>query len=103
METKNIFNTRFYKYFIIILFNNFSVPIFRCPGSFHDARVWKFSHAKFSLERRFPRYLLAGDQGYPKSPLLVIPYPDEEAEQDPSKRLFNIRFLGNKSIFTLKL
>ena len=65
--------------------------ICRCPGSFHDARVWKYSHAKFALERRFPRYLLAGDQGYPKSSLLVIPYPDAEAEYDPTKRLFNLR------------
>ena len=63
----------------------------RSPGSFHDARIWKFSHAKVVIERRFPRYLLAGDQGYPKSEVLVIPYSDEEALHDPSKRLFNMR------------
>ena len=64
---------------------------FRSPGTHHDARVWKFSHAKVAIERQFPRYLLAGDQGYPKSDVLVIPYPDAEAEVDVSKRLFNTR------------
>ena len=63
----------------------------RCPGSFHDARVWKFSEAKFAIERRFPRFYLAGDQGYPKSEVLITPYPDAEAEVDPDKKLFNLR------------
>ena len=69
------------------------------PGSQHilpfylnnNSKVWKFSHAKYVIEQRFPRYYLAGNQGYPKSEVLVTPYSDAEAENDPSKRLFNIR------------
>ena len=67
---------------------------FKCSGTHHDACVWKFSHAKVAVERRFPCYYLAGVQGYAKSDVLVIPYPDAEAQMDITKRLFNIRFLS---------
>ena len=64
---------------------------FRCPGGFHDAKVWRFSKVKTAIEQRWPIYFLAGDEGYPKSDVLVIPYPANQADNDPSKRLFNIR------------
>ena len=64
---------------------------YRCPGRYHDARVWRFSQAKEYIEQRYPRYLLAGDSGYPKSNVLVTPYPRAECGNDESKRLFNLR------------
>ena len=64
---------------------------FRCPGSYHDSRVWSFSEVKTVLENRFPRYFVAGDQGYPRSPILITPYSANEVDMDPSKKLFNIR------------
>ena len=73
----------------------------RCTGSFYDARVWKFSHAKLAIEQRFPRYFLAGDQGYPKSEILITPYSDAEAQMDPSKKLFNMRYLEQMESFQL--
>ena len=64
----------------------------RCPGGFHDARVWRFSEAKQFLEQRWPRFLLAGDSAYPKSTVLVTPYTQAEAQDDETKRLFNLRY-----------
>ena len=81
---------------------------FRCPGSFHDARVWRsiekhyfsysmviirFSAVKQYLEQRFPRYLLA-DSAYPRGLVLVTPYSRAEARDDKSKRLFYLRYIS---------
>ena len=63
----------------------------RCPGSFHDATVWRYSEVKNYIETRHPRFLLAGDMGYPKSPVLITPFRTAEAEADPLKHLFNMR------------
>ena len=46
------------------------------------------------LEQQHPLFHLAGDSGYPKSKLLVTPYSNNEAMQDESKRLFNLRHSG---------
>ena len=73
---------------------------FRCPGQFHDARVWRFSETKQYLEQRWPRFLLAGDSAYPKSTVLVTPYTEAEAQNDASKRLFNLRY---KTTFHVEL
>ena len=63
----------------------------RCPGAFHDARVWRFSEVKPYLEQRWPRFLLAGDSAYPRSLVMVTPFPKRESDRDPIKRLFNLR------------
>ena len=82
---------------------------FCCPGSFHDACVWRsiekhyfsyskvifrFSAVKQYLEQRFPHYLLAGDSAYPRSLVLVTSYSRAEARDDESKRLFNLRYIS---------
>ena len=64
---------------------------FRCPGRMHDAKVWRYSQGKQYVEQRWPRFLLVGDKGYPKSTVLVTPYTEAEAGMDESKRLFNLR------------
>ena len=64
---------------------------FRCPGRMHDAKVWRFSQAKQYVEQRYPRFLLAGDAGYPRSTVVVVPYTEAEAQNDDRKRLFNLR------------
>ena len=64
----------------------------RCPGRMHDARIWRYSHAKQYVEQRYPRFLMAGDAGYPRSSVVVIPYSQAEARDDESKRLFNLRY-----------
>lgn len=64
------------------------------PGSWNDASVWRQSDVKKALERRCPRFRLAGDSGYPRSVILITPFSQIEGENDMSKRLFNLRHSG---------
>jgi hypothetical protein len=71
------------------------------PGSTHDARVWRTSDVKEYLEHAGNvGYLLAGDSAYPISHILVKPYPVDEAAGDASKRLFNQRLSGARTVMT---
>ena len=64
------------------------------PGSWNDACIWRQSDVKKVLERRQPRFKLAGDSGYPRSPILITPFTQEEGQNDMRKRLFNLRHSG---------
>jgi hypothetical protein len=69
------------------------------PGSAHDARIWRRSLAKQYLEQQ-RLYLLAGDSAYPISENLMKPYTNAEAGQDASKRLFNKRLCGLRTVMS---
>lgn len=64
------------------------------PGSFSDSTTWRCSDVKGILEGQHPKFLLAGDSGYPKSKLLVTPFSNDDALGDANKRLFNLRLSG---------
>ena len=67
---------------------------FRCPGSVHDATVWRFSQARPYIETRWPKYFLAGDSGNFKCAVLITPNSAQEELNNPRRRLFNIRLSG---------
>ena len=69
------------------------------PGSTHDARVWNRSMVKRHVERQ-RRFLIAGDTGYPISENLVKPYTTAEAGRDRTKRLFNRRLSGLRTVMS---
>lgn len=68
-------------------------------GGVHDARVWKNSSVKTIIERQ-DQYLLAGDSGYPISPVLITPYLSNEALDDSTKRDFNRRHSGLRTVMS---
>jgi len=43
-------------------------------------------------------HLIAGDSGYPIIDLLVKPYTTQESQRDPTKRLFNRRLSGLRTV-----
>lgn len=68
-------------------------------GANNDARIWKFSPAKQVIMRQ-RQFLLAGDSGYPISDVLITPYRTTEAQEDPSKALFNRRHSALRTVCT---
>jgi len=69
------------------------------PGSVHDARIWKLSDVKLYWESQ-RRFNIAGDSGYPISEVLVKPFTAQESGNDRSKRLFNKRLSGIRTVMT---
>ncbi len=69
------------------------------PGCAHDGRVWRRSGVKQFLERQH-FYLLAGDSAYTISEILMKPYSNAEALGDASKRLFNGRLSGLRTVMS---
>jgi hypothetical protein len=63
------------------------------PGRTHDARVWAWSDVRAYLEGGpVPGvYFIAGDSAYPISPVLLKPYSNVEAQNNPRMLLFNAR------------
>jgi hypothetical protein len=71
------------------------------PGSTHDARIWAWSDVRQyleSVEGFF--FFVAGDSAYPISPILMKPYPNRDAGQDASMRLFNSRLSGLRTVMS---
>jgi hypothetical protein len=68
-------------------------------GSVNDARIWNTSPVKAVINRQ-REFLLAGDSGYPISEVLITPYRNAEAAGDPTKRLFNQRLSGLRTVCT---
>ena len=69
------------------------------PGSTHDARIWKLSHAKHIIEEQI-EYKIAGDSGYPISQVLVKPYSAAEVNGNPRRRTFNRKLSGLRTVMT---
>ena len=71
-------------------------------GSANDARIWKNSAVKTVIESQqgATPFLLAGDSAYPLSPFLITPYTTEEALNDPTKRRFNRKLSGLRTVVT---
>lgn len=70
------------------------------PGKTHDARVWAWSAVRTYLEAVPGPFLIAGDSAYPISPVLMKPYSNREAADDPQKRLFNERLSSIRTVNT---
>ena len=68
------------------------------PGSTHDARIWKLSHAKQIIEEQI-EYKIAADSGYPISQVLVKPYSAPEVNENP-RRTFNRKLSGLRTVMT---
>jgi len=68
-------------------------------GATADARIWNASPVKFIIDRQ-RHYLVAGDSGYPISETCITPYRVAEAAGDPSKRLFNRKHAGLRTLCT---
>ena len=70
------------------------------PGSTHDARIWRLSHAKQIIEEQI-MFKIAGDSGYPISQVLVKPYSALEVQEDPRRRkAFNRKLSGLRTLMT---
>ena len=69
------------------------------PGSTHDARIWKLSHAKQIIEEQI-EYKIAADSGYPISQVLVKPYSAAEVNENPRRRTFNRKLSGLRTVTT---
>ena len=69
------------------------------PGSTHDARIWKLSHAKQIIEEQI-EYKIAADSGYPISQVLVKPYSAAEVNENPRRRTFNRKLSGLRTVMT---
>jgi hypothetical protein len=69
------------------------------PGCAHDARIWRRSAAKHVLEQQ-ALYFIAGDSAYPIGPILMKPFSTAEAAVDETKRLFNQRLSGLRTVMT---
>ena len=67
----------------------------RYPGCAHDAKIWRDSSAQTYLKGQ-PWYL-AGDAGYPLSPVLIKPFLNPVNRQ---QRLFNARLSGARTVMT---
>jgi hypothetical protein len=68
-------------------------------GSANDSRIWADSLVKEAIESQ-NQFLVAGDSGYPISQHLITPYRSAEAMADASKRLFNKRLSGLRTVMT---
>ena len=68
--------------------------VLNAPGSYHDAAVWQMSRVKGWASTLNPRYYILGDSAYPLSDHCLTPYPEEQAQEDFNKALFNIRHSG---------
>ena len=74
-------------------------------GNNHDARIWDNSYVKTVIERQ-RQFLVAGDSGYPISDVLMKPYTNREALDDPAKAEFNrrhsrLRTVSTENIFAI--
>ena len=72
------------------------------PGSVNDARIWNASGVKQVIQRQ-RRFLLAGDSGYPISEVCITPYRVAETMADATKRRFNQRHSGLRTVCTENL
>jgi hypothetical protein len=70
------------------------------PGRTHDARVWAWSDVRTYLEAVPGTYYIAGDSAYPISPVLMKPYTNREAQEDPLARLFNARLSALRTVMS---
>ena len=68
------------------------------PGKTHDARVWAHSDVRTYLEAVPGAYLVAGDSAYPISPVLMKPYSNREAADNPRMKLFNSRLSAIRTV-----
>ena len=68
-------------------------------GANNDARIWANSPVKHVINRQ-RRFLVAGDSAYPISETCITPYRVADAAADPSKRLFNKRHSGLRTVCT---
>jgi hypothetical protein len=68
-------------------------------GGVHDARMWRNSTAKQFVEQQ-RKYMMAGDSAYPISPVLMKPFSNQEAAANASKRLFNRRLCGLRTVMS---
>ena len=68
--------------------------LLNAPGSYHDAAVWQMSRVKGWASTLNPRHYILGDSAYPLSDHCLTPYPEDQAQEDFSKALFNIRHSG---------
>ncbi len=68
-------------------------------GANNDARIWNASGVKQVISRQ-SNFKVAGDSGYPISTTCITPYLVRDAAADPSKRLFNKRHAGLRTVCT---
>lgn len=68
-------------------------------GANTDARIWNSSPVKAVIHRQ-SQFLVAGDSGYPISPVCITPFRVAEAQHDLRKRLFNRRHSGLRTVCT---
>jgi len=68
--------------------------VLNAPGSYHDAAVWQMSRVKGWASTLYPRHYILGDSAYPLSDHCLTPYPEDQAQGDLNKALFNIRHSG---------
>jgi hypothetical protein len=69
-------------------------------GKTHDGHVWSWSAIRTYLEAVTGPFLIAGDSVYPISPVLMKPYSNREAADDPQKCLFNERLSSIRTVKT---
>lgn len=72
------------------------------PGSYHDARVWKFSkiYEKLTQEKDEwlpPNTYLLGDSAYPLDTLIMVPFRDN-GHLSRSQKLFNQRLSSTRNV-----
>ena len=65
--------------------------VLQAPGSYHDAAVWEMSRMKAWLETQDPKRFILADSAYPQTTVLMTPYPENQARDDDSKGLYNVR------------
>ena len=68
-------------------------------GSANDSRIWNQSLFKPLIEQQ-RRFLLAGDSAFPLSDVLIKPFSNDDALEDPALRLFNSRLSGLRTVMT---
>ena len=66
------------------------------PGSYHDAAVWEMSRIKAWVETHVPRRSILADSAYPQTDVLMTPYPENQARNDDSKCLYNVRHSSSR-------
>jgi hypothetical protein len=67
-------------------------------GKTHDAHVWAWSAVRTYLKAVPGPFLIMGDSAYPISPILMKPYSNREAADDPQKHLFNERLSSIQTV-----
>ncbi len=68
-------------------------------GGNNDTRIWTNSPVKHVINRQ-RQFLVAGDSAYSISETCIMTYHVADAAADPSKRLFNKRHSGLRSVCT---